>query len=298
MASRAVLWVSVIGVLAGLGACGKSEGSGPLPEIELPGRLAVVVCNSAAACCRNAKLPFDNASCKRAFADQIQRDLDESSDRVSYDANAAGECLDAMAASIRCGDYRAVSPPICERIWRGTLQLGTACRSSRECTPSDFEYVSCDSDGEGSRVCQSRPRAARGDAGDACAFTCPAGEECNFAVDVGGGQPLTICYLDDGLFCDDEGVCAGLIEVGDACAASDACRAGAFCDFTARRCRALKADREPCTSDSQCQSGNCEGPDDASAPELPTDNPGETTPDRCLPSGVGSAELCREDFMD
>lgn len=294
MVSRVLLWTGALGVSMGLGACGKSGGSGPLPAEEFSGRLAVIVCDSIASCCTNASLSFDNEGCKRTLAAQVEREQQETSPRAVYDPNAAGDCVDALAASVQCGQLGPVSPPSCQEIWRGTVALGKLCESSEECAPSGLDLVACA--GEVSpRVCTVRPRAPRGSEGEICIFSCPSGAACEgvfgVAPDGEGSRSRSLCHEDDGLFCD-QGTCAKLVELGDDCTVDSACGGEAYCDPSAGVCKAQKEDGAPCTGDVQCRSRNCEGPDRPGAPTFPED----MTPNRCLARDIGSAELCSEDF--
>lgn len=286
MVSRVLVWLGVLGVLGGLGGCGKSDGTGPVPEGEIVARIAMLSCDSLANCCANANAPLDVAGCKEAYAAELQQGLRMSSSRVTYDANAAGECLDELTASMQCGRLDADRAPACDRVWRGTVALGKPCDRSLECEPSTFEYVTC-SETSSARVCTAMPRASRGSEGEACAYTCPRGGDCDepaAQLPGPGGEvrALAVCFADDGLYCR-AGTCSELVELGGACSDAYACAGSAHCDPLEGLCRALREDGALCTSDGQCESGNCEG----------ADRPTETTLPRCGSRHVVSPEECR-----
>jgi hypothetical protein len=291
---RELVWSGALALALGLVGCGKSEGSGPVPRGELGSRLAAVVCESVASCCKNGGHPFDKAGCQSSFGAELDSNIAEiSTTRVDYDAEAGGDCIDAIAATIQCGDLESAASVACERVFRGKVAAGQPCEDSNECQHADGEHSSCTGG-----VCTPRKAAPHGKAGEACAYTCDADDSsCSVYLEptpVGSGEPpvpTVACYQADGLFCD-SGSCQPLVALGGACADSSACKPGAFCDFDARVCASLKADGASCSSDSDCQSDNCANDNGSDAPSI------EPVARHCAARNVASADTCSEDFDD
>src|SRR5262245_20754819 len=231
-------WLGAFGVAVLLGACGKSEGSGPVTRQELPTRLADVMCNSLAGCCKSSGHPFDITACKQAFAAELDGEIDEElSPNVRYNAEAAGDCVDALKATTRCGDFDEADTSACRRVFQGTLPIGAQCVDSDECREASGQFVSCYSeDGVSPAVCtleesSSGTTSVHGKQGQTCAATCDEGDECDFAsVPLPAPWPnepaplpvaQVVCYRDDGLYCSyAETTCQPLLEVGATCASN------------------------------------------------------------------------------
>jgi hypothetical protein len=269
MATRVPVWLGVATLIWLMGACGKSEGDAEaIPRDELPSRIASLMCDSIGSCCRNAGFPVDVAQCKQVTAAELEEELfEELEPGVTYDAQAAGDCLAAAEPLLVCGDTNA-DVPACERIFRGSVALGQPCTSSRQCKRSDGQQVACTSeDGLSAEVCVEREIARRGKAGDACNSTCYEGDECvSFDEPVPapgpGGTPLptpeyVTCHRDDGLYCSSTATCAPLVQEGFACTDYGACAGGSFCDFQTQLCSPPRDNGAPCQGDDECKSGNC-----------------------------------------
>lgn len=276
MGSRATAWVCAWAALAVV-SCGKSEGgAAPIPRADLPSRVASLVCESMAGCCKSSGFPLDAAACKAARIAELRRDIAENEQHTRYDAEAAGDCLAAAASTIACGEVDE-DIPACQRIFVGSLALGQPCNSSRECAPVAGRSIDCVGEDEASpSVCTASPRTSwpHGKAGDACLGTCFEKDSCDGGDAVApspvpGADPepqavSAICYRSDGLFCD-VGRCAPLLALGEACDTSDACRADAFCNFDTKLCTAPQPDGASCEGGDECQSHRC-----ADAPGGPT----------------------------
>lgn len=298
-------WLGVLGVLAALAGCGKSEGgSQAIPKAELPSRVAKVVCESLASCCKNSGHGFDVAACKAAYQEQVEEGVFElQSPNIEYDAEAAGECLDAVAVG-SCGDLDEDDAPACRRVFRGKLALGAPCVDSDECREEPGQSVSCTSDdGVSPEVCTLLGPSAsqrRGRPGEACSGTCYGGSDCSGDAPSptpapGPGVPApptdpTLCYRDDGLWCNyQSGICESLLPLGAACTDYGSCAGSNFCDVYTQACRAPAADGSPCDGDDGCQSGNCVYPD---SPQVGATGPSGT----CVARGIVTAEQCEVDF--
>ncbi len=301
MGSRVTAFLCAWAALSVVG-CGKSDGSAePIPQTDLPKRVANLLCDSLAACCKSNGHAIDTAGCKTAYTAELERDLaDDDERRVRYDAQAAGDCLAAVSSKIQCGRVDDDDAPACERIFVGSVALGQPCNDSRECAPLAGRSVYCQSDdGLSPSVCtaSSTSSAPRGKAGDACGITCSEGDNCSVGDDapvplpgpggVPAPQPNPVgCYRDDGLFCK-VGRCAPLLAPGEACDSYDACGGTAFCDFSTGQCTAPRPNGSPCESSNECQSDKCD--------EV-TDNLGSLAAGArvCVSATTVTAERCEE----
>lgn len=242
-----------------------------------------LMCTAIELCCAEAGLTFNPSFC------QLLVSSPGAGAGVTYDAVAAGECLAELRdPGIECG----VTPemPACDRVYTGSLPLGAACTSDAECAPSTDGDVACDLSDE---ICSLTRRGA---AGDVCSSSCqelqPDGWFC-----LGAGESSlpdyeqVQCFREDGLSCS-SGVCSPLAALGESCSSDTNCVTGTYCDFALQTCAALadlgescaslgcvegafcspassceqaKAEGEPCTTDDECLSSNCDagscGPD-------------------------------------
>jgi hypothetical protein len=299
MVARVAAWMCAWATLAVVGGCGKADGGAePIPQNELPARIASLLCNSMAGCCKSSGFPLDTAACQTAYTAELQEDLaDDVSPRVRYDAQAAGDCLAAVSGTIQCGQVEEDDVGACERIFVGSVAVGQPCESNRECARVSGRSVYCESsDGVSPSVCTASPSsaAARGKAGDACFTTCDGADDCSFAVapvPIGPGDAPTpqpdpvVCYKTDGLFCD-AGACAPLRTAGQPCDSSEACRDPDSCNFNTGVCTPPQPNGSACESDSGCESRNC-----SDAP--PAQDPGTVTAQVCVSARTVTAEQCQ-----
>lgn len=174
---------------------------------------------------------------------------------LSYDANAAGECIDSLDCHI---DERPSASSACDRILRGHVPIGGACERSVECESID---AVC---GGGTGRCDAT-----------CQPAAEIGESCRY-----GG-----CTTHDGTLssiCAPENVCATYVErlvsEGELCGSvlegtvytRSVCANGTECIATNRDeprvCVRLRSEGEPCDSipcatPNQCsESFVCEAP--------------------------------------
>jgi hypothetical protein len=271
MATRVPAWLGLATLLWLVGACGKSTGDAEeIPRDELPSRIASLLCQSIGSCCQRAGFPIDMAECKRVGTAELEEELlEEQEPGVTYDAQAAGDCLASVGPQLVCGDVED-DVPACERIFRGSVALGQPCTSSRQCKRSEGQRITCTGDdGVNPPVCTELEIAQRGKQGEACNGTCYEGEEC-VSYDTGvpapapgpGGTPVpapeyVTCYRDDGLYCNSMGACEELVQHGFACTDYAACAGGSFCDFQTQLCSAPRDNGAPCQGDNECRSGIC-----------------------------------------
>jgi hypothetical protein len=297
-------WLLVLGAAGLLVGCGKSEGGAatPVQESELPSKVADLVCSSMAGCCQSEGFAFDIDACQASYLTDLKDSLNDShTQRVTYDAQAAADCLAAARGSIQCGDVEG-DIPACERIFHGTVAVGQPCGGSRECQQPTGTRVSCtSSDGVSTEVCTvvADPVTRHGKLGEACFTTCFEGEECGGAgapTPAGeGGVPApatepAACYRDEGLFCE-VGSCARLLPVGATCTDYAACAGNAFCDFNTQLCSAPRANGEPCASSRDCQSQRC-----VESVATAADPAAGQVQQVCASRTSVSAEQCANDF--
>src|SRR5690349_2329876 len=105
MQTRLAIWMGVLGLGLLAGACGKSEGAAEaIPRDELPSRIASLLCESVGSCCRSAGFPIDVAQCRQVTTADLQEELlEEEEPGVTYDAQAAGDCLALVGPQLVCG---------------------------------------------------------------------------------------------------------------------------------------------------------------------------------------------------
>jgi hypothetical protein len=294
-------WFLLLGAAGLFVGCGKSEGgAAPVSESELPSKVASLLCRSMADCCQSEGFAFDSDACRAGYLMEVKESLnDYDPQKVTYDEQAAGECLAAAEVSIRCGEVED-DIPACERIFHGNVALGEPCGESRECQQPDGKRVTCTSeDGFSAQVCTVLGDTVTPHAklGEACFTTCFEDEDCGGAAPVpaGGEEPLpttepAACYRDEGLFCD-VGTCAKLVALGGPCTDYSSCAGDAFCDFNSQVCTAPRANGEPCEGSNECQSGRCV---DSLAGLA---DPGTPSQPLCASRTSVSAEQCENDFM-
>lgn len=295
-------WLGWIGVSAVLVACGKSEaGPAPVSLEQLPARVAAIACEGLGSCCQRSGFTFDVATCKRERTADIESSIGQvDTVNIDYDAAAAGECLEAFEANSSCGEFDDDDAEACERIFRGKLGLGQPCTSREECRRETGQSVSCSSeDGIGPEVCRLADGGApsrHGKLGEACNATCFEGDECSIvAVPAPApGEPAPVpvdpaaCYRSDGLWCDFSMAspsCARLLPVGQQCTSYDACAGKAFCAGDTGVCSAPRANGQPCSSASECQSRHCSS-------EGPTIDPGAPVESYCVAEESVTAADC------
>lgn len=268
MTSRVIGWLLVSLGCACFGGC-KSDEADAISRADLPARYAELLCGSLAPCCRQVGFAFNAANCKAEVAADLERNWSEyDSTEVSYDAQAAGDCLAAF--TLECGRSTVDEDdvPACSRVFQGKLVLGQACESDTECKGSSNGSVACEEDGTFNQVCtasSSRTDLTHAKAGEACALTCEAPGSCSDFVSPGDpvpGAPTAACYRSDKLYCGFGSTCKPLVGIGQACENYGACAGNAFCDNPGVLgaqgvCTAPRPDGDPCQGYDECQSGYC-----------------------------------------
>jgi hypothetical protein len=213
-------------LLFAAGACGDNSpdapdaapvepDAGPFGAVslaQLPDALEVAVCGFEVRC----GLMPDASSCHAAFdpatTDVAQLAALVESNRLTYDADAAGDCLTSYRDAACDWVDGGIGPAaVCDAVFVGDKAPGVACLVDEECAGSGFCEVQACADGCCPGVCRARPDA----------------------VDVGGDCSGAPC--DDGLYCrlDAAGTatCAALGAPGGVCTAIDGCESGSVCDL-------------------------------------------------------------------
>jgi len=247
------------------GRNGTPGGSGAPVAIEaLPERLASAACESMAACCRSADIPFVLATCRANATPLLQKAVNEAlRANIRYDASAAGACIAAYGDYFK-GCFVANDKLVeasCSRVFVGTIPLSGACTKSEECAPAADGRGRCDFDSDQAQgVCvgpsASVPSTPHGKLGEACAGSCSGSGDCGGAAPSGSGPVVTtVCFADEGLQCDfATQTCQPLAALGQVCS-SGACVAGAFCAQGV--CAALKPDGAECSENQECMARRC-----------------------------------------
>ncbi len=266
MTSRVIGWLLVSLGCACFVGC-KADEADAISRADLPARYADLLCNSLGPCCQQGGFVFNAASCKTDVSAEVEHDLSElDSSEVSYDAQAAGDCLAAF--TLECGRSTKDEDdiPACSRIFQGKLAIGQACDSDTECKGSIDDSVGCEEDANFNRVCTaiSRTDLTHAKAGEACGRTCEAPGSCSDSRSPGTtvpSAPTAACYRSDKLYCGGAGICKPLAGIGQACEGYDSCGGAAFCNsqgvVSGGICVAPRPDGEPCQNYDECQNGYC-----------------------------------------
>lgn len=268
-----MILVSTVVLGGALGGCSGSTtngtSSGPIPESQFASKFASTVCDNMGSCCQKSGFAYDPAKCKTALSAEISQIL--AMKDISYDAQAAGSCLDAgKAAMLSCNGFDQAATQACNKVFTGKATAGQPCQDDLECAPVAGAQVYCENSsgsggatGGGTGSCVVH---ARGKKGDGCDNTCTGSASSNscfsFSGGVGGaggagGASSTgtaDCYTNDGLYCAGNGTCSPLIAIGQPCPDYTGCVDGAYCDNNGK-CAATLAAGSPCSSFDACKTG-------------------------------------------
>jgi hypothetical protein len=241
-----------------LAACGDN-----VPAIELADLHAETVrarCDRAVRC----GLVTAHETCVAYFRTPDEDDLYAAIEAgvIRYDGASALRCLEALAA-LPCDETsREVRAPIeaCDRMLRGTREVGEACAFDRECASGSCDAPVCPSDSCCTGACLATRFAAAG-------APCTADEECvpgTFCGGQGACTPLAAraepCRLDahceDGLACIgaselQDGACRALPLLGESCPYRRCAELGAICN-SAQLCVPVGLPGAPCTTGADC----------------------------------------------
>ena len=243
-------------MLLAMSACGGSsvtdESAAPVPEGQFVESYAAAICDNIGLCCQETGDTYAPDKCRTLLETELRETLPQSeNDAVSFNATLAGNCIAAAAKTAKsCGSEDNLDAA-CEGVFTGKLAEGDPCRFDLECAAPAGGEAYCDMVDEGGAMkCVVTPRGA---SGDACGMTCTehgSSTECSGSGTMVGNA---ICYTNDGLYCADNGSCAQLSAVGDACT-YDGCVHGAYCDESGA-CAPLKSVGESCAGWGECVDG-------------------------------------------
>lgn len=276
--------------------CGGSASASSVSVEEFPNRLAKVVCDSLAGCCRALSFSLDPASCDASASAYFRKTFGaQDRSRIRYDGSDAEACLSTYGAvlsgcTLRESDGQALVVA-CQPVFVGLVPLGGACKNTDECAVPASGHVSCQflgqsSEAEGTCVADtSSPGAApHGKQGEACDGSC-ASSSCGGNSPSGpGGVSTATCFASEGLYCSQDGTCQPLLADGQACSYFE-CKQDSYC-AAARTCAPKKPDGATCSESSDCLSHDCAFPDDTSASSTGT----------CGVPSVANAKTCAGNF--
>ena len=256
---------------------GSSQGS-PVPETELVDCMVTAYCAGLGVCCQSRGLAFSATGCDAGLHAANAGVSSICEPGTTYDAVAAGTCLEQAKSYIAsCGSASTSPPAVCNRMCVGTLPVGAACQSTEQCAQPASGQVDCSFTASAQGTCTP---AVRGQLGESCQGTCSLGGDCAYSlpVPVGGDAGVpgnATCYTDDGLYCASDWTCQRLVALGDACSDAESCVSGAYCSM-AGVCEALKAAGAACASYYECL-GSC----DSATGRCVGDNGLAVTAERC-----------------
>jgi hypothetical protein len=149
---------------------------------------------------------------------------------IKYDADKAGECLDAIAdqSCDPASKNARIQPQACTDAIKGTRKQGESCFFGGEC-----ETKSCTLPGTCTMAC--------------CAGTCDPPPPPDAAI----GQPCEAAPCVEGAYCNAAGTCAALIAEGQACEFDDECAYDTSCIGAtgAKTCKRSPKIGDPCLDD-------------------------------------------------
>ena len=251
-----------------------------------------VYCEALSKCCPMIDLPFDASSCARNALIAMQRAYATSASTVAYNAGAVQACLAAerhmLGACIWEAAASVSAAEACAAVFVGLLPTGSACQVAQECAPVNGARVDCRwttaNDGHGTCVVISEtPAAPHAKLGEACLNTCMF-DSCD-AVTVSDTSTVSAyCYLQEGLFCGQQGVCQASVEDGAACGA-DQCKLVSYCSFFDSICEPKIPDGGSCNFNYECSSFSCWTMEETGA-RVPV----------CGPPLIPSVRLCAGSF--
>jgi hypothetical protein len=223
----------------GTGGSMSSGGTGGSPTAQMPDTPTFVqgFCKAFSACCAEAGLRSDGAQCTVLLLSIVSGQ--------AYDAEAAGTCMawleSASHGGTVCPDYDS-APVACAGVLAssGTKTPGEACASDDECAPSAEGSVNCATGYSGSMTLMQCQVQVMGTLGSAPCVGTRDGNVIYFDGNVEGVPAKGyICDRADGLRCDGT-ACAAISGIGDYCTSSSDCADGAYCDYAASTCAALR----------------------------------------------------------
>jgi hypothetical protein len=249
---------------------GGSPATGGPTAAEFPAQLEQLACDTLEPCCSVAQLPFDRIACLKAFNVRAVA----SGEGIAFDSAAAQRCLDEFKrATHDCSAFDKSQLPDCNLLTQGTLPLGAACTSSRQCAATPSGAITCYFEASATTGrCSLVETGAHAARGEGCDATCLADGNCEVgASPVGSPLPSGDCYVTDGLYCDTQKQrCERIGNSGDTCSASDGCASGLVCvglvdqyttgtgELRPGTCGPPQSEGAPCGSSEECVTLACD----------------------------------------
>jgi hypothetical protein len=298
MTSKWMLSAAAVLGAAGFFAACSSKQDGPPDISTLASALAGSFCGALQGCCDQKGWAYDEGSCKAQMTYEYQSAIDAyKRGKVNYEPSAFAECADAIKnRESKCSADAGAPPgaesgfvdPIARACWkllRGTVAPGDECAESLECAAPGPEFgATCErqpnsdkrvckryklhvlpggecsfrrnDDVHEASMCEPTQGYCSVESADAESGTCVAfakmGESCR------DGNKTIQCEKET--YCDwraGDATCKALPGEGEECTSSQ-CAQGNYCDFSSRKCIALKEVGESCKSSSECASRSCE----------------------------------------
>jgi hypothetical protein len=252
------------GVSGSAGANGGASGSGST-AVQMLTPIINAFCAAARSCCAKQGVSATLDDCEAMFPMREPTVASVASGAITLDPTALAACRAAYTqAATSCTENPVVSA--CQNVFVGTRAENEACSNGQECK-RDQGPVTCliTTQNGTSGVCKKIPH---GKAGDACSFDCEKGEDCSSTTYGVADSNITLCFEEDGLYCDtssDAAKCAPILALNAPCTGFDACGSANFCETT---CQKLSTLGEPCGEEClevlECIDNQCQSPPFAS----------------------------------
>jgi len=261
--------VALLTAIAGLGACSSDDdGAGSITSFGQ--QYGEIVCSGLVKCCAAAGQNASKSQCMEFFRyQQSETEAGVESGKFTFDAEAAGECLEAArGVSNFCGGDM---PEACDRVMQGTAAADARCDQDNECAipPGGIATCNYSEEAEYGRCEQT----VRGKVGDACQQTCEDLGGGSWSCSGTGGDPENgikiACYRNDNLICDFQTTkCVALGAAGENCSFDGDCGRGLFClsGSGSSTCAPLGAAGAACESNDACESDYCDPSNQCAVP--------------------------------
>jgi hypothetical protein len=226
-------------------------GSGVVAAGDFVARWVEATCGEMGTCCMNANLPFDRDACVTSMTREGQSVLADTNAMRTYDPAGAARCIDGVRAIFaRCAyasTFKDEVQEVCKGIYAGTVAIGGACQSPKDCATSEKGPVRCTVD-------LTQPPLPPM---PICVVNLPglAGEPCFGPApnDPSVAFPHHDCA--EGLYCDMTSHCQARLAEGAPCGMFEQCVETDSCRNAT--CTPLVDLGAPCIDDFQCLSKTC-----------------------------------------
>jgi hypothetical protein len=248
-------------------------GPDPIPIDQLAGKVTAALCARAVACGRF----LDSATCLATMTvDYSRLDADSQAKRIFYDAQSAGECVEAITNGQGPGScsvtdaLSAADLPSCRDAVVGQVGRGEPCYANDECGTRLCDFSGCSAN---DACCTGTCRQVVGVMGDcaapgavcddglACVKDSSLGMLCQAQVGSGGScvgssdcHAYLLCLFDPATR---TGTCGRLPTTNQTCAPVGGPRCDAFadyCDPTTNKCTRRVGSGDPCPKHVECPS--------------------------------------------